>query len=163
MIKVLLLLTLVITTVSLAFLDLSVDPVEATPPDRPGTAQGPGTEENGENGGEDEEGPPLPFITPQPTPPPVQVTSVDIHWRGKGRYNDMTIPRGGTIELWSEIFPTDADADINWTVDNNAIAMITVNHEDNRYVYLEARSVGQTIVRVTAGDESAQVIVRVRG
>jgi len=160
MIKALLLLTLVITTVSLAFLDLSVDPAEVTP-GGPGTVQGPSTGEDEENGDEDEEGPSLPFIPPQPTPPPVQVTSIDIQWRGKGRYNDMTIPPGRTLELWSEIFPTDADADINWTVDNNAIALITVQ-EDHSRVYLEARSVGQTIVRVTAGEESAQVIIRVR-
>jgi len=159
MIKILLLLVLVITVISMAVLDLDADPAEPS-----GSGGGPAmvqptpgeSEENGNGGTE------TPPPTPQPTPTPIPVTSVTISWRGSGTANDMTLRVGDTLELWSEIFPTDASAEIIWERDDPQVANFTVNPEDHRRITLEARGVGQTLVRVIAGDQVAEVIVRVR-
>jgi len=163
MMKVLLVLVLAIAVVSMAVLDLSVDPPgETDPGGGPGMTQG---GQNGQEGGENGEDPqPTPQPTPEPTPTPVEVTSVIIRWGAqRGDANDMSLRVGDVVELWSEVWPSDADDRVRWTVDTPTAANITVNPDDVRRVTVEARTAGQnTIIRATAGDESAEVIVRVR-
>ncbi|MCL2587925.1 MAG: hypothetical protein FWD84_00780 [Oscillospiraceae bacterium] len=161
MIQVLLILILVITGVAIAVMDLDAEPTPGggDTPGGPGMIQTPGDgEENGyeENGGMSELPPP-----PTPTPQP-EVTSVSIAWSGQQPgADDFTLRVGNQLELWSEIFPTDSEAEVLWEIDTPTVANITIA-EDLRSVTLEARSAGQTILRVTAGDQSATVIVRVR-
>ena len=164
MMKVLLAAVLLIAVVSMVVLDLPAEPIGGGDPGGgPGMTQGGGQtggDENGENGNGAER---TPLPTPEPTPPPPVVTSVNIRWGAQqGDANDMTLRVGNEIELWSEIWPSDAEDLVRWVSDNHLVALITVDPDDHRRVTVEARSAGQTIIRATAGDESAEVIVRVR-
>jgi len=161
MIKALLLLALVITVIAVAVMDLDGEPAGATTEPGSGsgtTLNGGGTEENGD---EEENGPSLPPPPAPPSPSPIAVTSISINWAANVGFNDMTIGVGHQLELWAEIFPTDADAVINWTTEVPTVAGITINPEDHRRVTLEGRGPGETVIRVTAGGESATVLVRV--
>ena len=161
MIKVLLLLVLVITVISIAVLDPNADPSAGNGGAPPGMTQPTPTPNGDENGDDGYELPPTP--TPQPTPPPAEVTSISITWAAqRPGVNDFSLNVGNRLELWAEVFPTDAAADIEWVIDTPTVANITINPEDFRRVELVARGVGQTILRATAGGESAYVIVRVR-
>ena len=168
MIQAVLVLTLVITVIAMAVTDFDADPAEGGSGlgGGAGTEQGTGTDTNtGTDAGDGEENgdntPPPP--TPQPTPTPIEVTSINIRWSAqRGDANDMTIRVGQSIELWSEVFPTDADAEVLWDRGDHLIANITVNPEDHRRVTVEARSAGNTRVWAEAGNERAEVIVRVQ-
>ena len=162
MIKVFLLLVLVITVISMIVLDLEPDPVEGN---RPGV--GPGMTQNGSGSGNETNGPeatptPPPPTPPPPTPTPVAVTSLSITWAADLGFGEMTLSVGDRLELWCTIFPTDATADIRWTTERPQVANFTQNAEDHRRIDLEARSSGESIITVTAGDMSAEVLVRVR-
>jgi len=171
MIQILLLLILVISVVSMAVLDLSPDPDEGTTP--PDTTQGTG-EENGEGNGEDNGEPGeggdiadllpgvLPVI-PTPTPVAAEVTSVDIDWSARrGDINEMTLRIGEQVTLAAVVWPTDTEEVPHWTSSIPTVANPTVHADDLRRATIEARSVGDTIVSVTVGDRTAEVIVRVR-
>jgi len=162
MIKVLILFVLVVTVVSIAVMDLSADPAENGDDRNIMEGQGVGNGENGDNqNGDMDNGAALP--TPEPPPPQIEVTSIDISWRAKREgVNDLTLRVGDELEIWAEVFPTDADVTVNWERDDHLVANITINAEDHRRVTLEARGTGQTLIRATAGEESTEVIVRVR-
>jgi len=168
MIKVLLALVLVVTTISIAVMDLSTDPVVDTPD--VGLAQGAGTgdpENGGENGSGEHSGdvvvPPIVLPTQETPPAQVEATSIDIEWRAKrAGVNDMALRVGDELELWAEIWPSDADAIVTWETDAHTVANFTIHPEDHRRVTLEARGAGQTIIRAAVGEERAEVIVRVR-
>ena len=168
MIRLLLLAAVIITVVSVLALDLDSDPLEnAGLNNRPpsGTVQGQGNdgEEDGD-GEEGEEGEAPPFVpTPAPTPTPVEVTSVDINWQFKGNFNEMTIRVGDTIPIWAEIFPTDADVDVDWsTSDSNTVNYRYTDPNNFREIEITGRSVGDARITVSAGDLYAVLIVRVR-
>jgi len=162
MIQALLVLVLVITVISAAVLDLNADPVGTPTPGGPGMSQGQG---GGAGNGEENEDPtPTPIPTPTPTPTPVPVTSVNITWAYyRPGINEMTIHVGTQIDLWAEIFPTDAVANIEWLTENHLAVGITIDHEDPRRVTIEGRSAGQqSIIRASVGNMNAEVLVRVR-
>jgi len=165
MIRGLLLLAILITVISMVTLDLSGDPVDR-PPAGGGTineTNGP-EEPNGENGEENPDPTPPPEDQPPTPEPPAQaVTSVEIDWRFRANnVNEMTIHIGDILDVWVNVFPVDADVDVHWETANVTVAGITVNPENHREIQLEARGTGQTMVTVTAGGQSAELIVRVR-
>ena len=166
MIQVLLLVALIITAISMAVLDLSGEDIPGgAGPGGPGVSQGqdPGPGENGGENGENGSDPAPPIATPPPTPEPVQVTSVGITWRGKrpGVY-DFSLTLGERFELQGEIWPTDANVEIDWSTDDQTIVNFQVHPDDRNRITLETRGRGNTNIRATVGDQSQAVIVRVR-
>jgi len=161
-IRGLLLLAILITVISMITLDLSGDPAARPPADGGTTNVANGPEEpNGENG-DDPDDPtptPMPVETPEPAP---AVTSVAISWRFQvGNINEMTLRIGDTLDVWANVFPVDADVDIRWETANPTVANFTVNADNLREIELEARGAGNTIITVTAGGHTAELIVRV--
>jgi len=172
-IRSLLLLAILITVISMITLDLSGDPAEpssaaggttteANRPEESNNENG-GNGESGEPGENGEEGPGEP--TPIPTEPPAPqapVTSVAISWRfQQNNVNEMTLRIGDTLDVWANVFPVDADVDIHWETANPTVVNFTVNADNLREIELEARGAGQTIVTVTAGGHTDELIVRV--
>ena len=165
MIKMLLLLALVVTVISMLVIDFDSEPVSGTtlgtPP--PVTNQGEG-DEGGEMG---EDGTiissPVPTATPEPTPPAVEATSLGIRWQfwAEG-VRDMTIPVGTIIELWAQVFPTDATSEPIWSTSASTVANFRVLPEDTRRIELEARSAGEATISVTVDGQESEIIVRVR-
>ena len=168
MIKMLLLLALVVTVISMLVIDFDDEPTSGTTLGTPPPITNQGGNENENEGGE--VGPdgtiistPVPTATPAPTPTPIEATSLSIRWQfwAEG-IRDMTIPVGTVIEIWAQLFPTDATGEPIWNTSASTIANFTVNHEDRRRIELEARSVGDTTISVTVDGLEAEIIVRVR-
>ena len=166
MIKMLLLLALVVTVISMLVIDFDSEPtggtILATPP--PTVNQTNGEGEGGEVGPDGTIIPtPIPTATPAPTPTPIEATSLGIRWQfwAEGA-SDMTIPVGTVIELWAQMFPTDATGEPSWSTSASTVANFTVNHEDHRRIELEARSVGVATISVMVDGLESEIIVRVR-
>ena len=166
MIKVLLLLVLVVTVVSMAVIDFSIDPAEGSGPIIvPGqdTGEGDKNGENEEDNGTDTAA--LPGVLPgtEQAEPEIEVTNIDIEWRAKREgVNDMALRIGDELELWAALWPSDTDAEVFWETDDHLVANFTIHSDDHRRITLEARGTGKTLLRAIAGEESAEVIVRVR-
>ena len=166
MIKLLLLAALVITVISMIFfMDFDSDPADnGSTANQPDTTQGQSETQNEENG-DPTEAPPAPSPTPT-LPPSIEVTSVGITWQGRvGNTNDITIHVGNTLELRSEIFPTDADADVRWETSANTVVQITEFLNDAGQVdriLIEGRSAGRATITASTGEHTAELIVRVR-
>ena len=160
-IQILLALVLVITTISIIVIGGGDDDA----------LLGAGTtlaqeEENGDEAGEVGEDTELetPTPTPEPTPEPNPVTGLEITWQfQQGNINEMTLSAGDSLEVWAEVFPTDADAEISWGTEDPTVANIRVEVDDHRRIELIAIGGGITTVTVTAGGHTAELIVRVTG
>jgi len=158
MIKMLLLAALVITLISVLFLNLDdADDLSGHASAPPSGQQTPP--------GDSIELPPTPTPTPPPappTPPPIEVTSVQIAWQSwSPGVNDFTIGNGQTLGMWVNVFPVEADAPISWSITDNTIALITQDPDDHARITLEARGRGNTTLQVTVGDMTDTVTVRV--
>ena len=123
-------------------------------------------EEENENNGDTEgqgdyETPPPP--PPEPTPTPNAVTGLEIRWQfQQGNINEMTLSTGDSLEVWADVFPTDADTTgIDWSTDSPAIANIRVEADDFSRIELMAVGSGIATITVTAGGQTAELIVRV--
>ena len=157
MIKVLLLVALVVTLLSVLLLNLDdADDLSGHAANTPPEQQTPGDQI---------ELPPIPIPTPTPLPPPppaIEVTSVQIAWQSWAPgVNDFTIGVGQTLEMWVNVFPVEADAPISWSIESNTIALITQDPDDHARITLEARGRGPTTLQVTVGDMTDTVTVRV--
>jgi len=172
MITLILLAALVITLISvIAIPDLSDDPTPgtSTTPNDPGTEEVQGLpgeigDGDGEDGG-DPAMPQTPIPPPVPTPEPVVVTSLDINWQFRvGNTLDVSIAIGDTLDIWSEVFPRDAEVEVRWNSSDNTIVLIHVDADSAgfRDARIEGRSVGHATVTATAEGHSVDLIVRVR-
>ena len=158
-IRLLLLLAVVITVISVVVLDLSDDP-DALADSQTETSE---TQENGGEEGGEFTLPPLLPPEPEPEPPSVEATSIDISWAFRtGNINEMTIGIGDELDVWSEVFPTDADIDVEWSTSDPTVVNYTVSTEDFQRIAIVGRSRGDATITATAGGLSTELIVRVR-
>ena len=161
MIKMLLLLALVVTVLSMIFINFDDEGTGGTTISG-GSSVTQGSGENGEVNGYPEPTS-MPTPTPAPTPTPVEATSLGIRWPfwTEGAANDITIGVGTTMELWAQVFPTDTTATPRWTTSAGTIVNHTDDPNDLRNTTIEGRSVGNATITVTVGDLEASIIIRV--
>ncbi|MCL2843699.1 MAG: hypothetical protein FWE28_09665 [Oscillospiraceae bacterium] len=162
MIQILLALVLVITVISIIAIGGGDDSERLGATDTPQTQE----EENGDEIGGEENGTEVatPVPTPEPIPPPSAVTGLEIQWQfQQGNINEMTLGTGDSLEVWAAVFPTDAyTPDIDWSTSDPTVANIRVEADDFRRIELMATGSGTATVTVTAGGQTAELLVRVR-
>ena len=156
MIKVLLLLALIITVVSVLLMNLD-------DADELGSATNPPEAEQGDPAYPPE----LPIFTPPvpvPSPTPeIEVTSVQISWQfWAPGVTEFTIGVGQRLDLWVNVFPIEADEAISWSIEANTVAVITQNADDHAQISLEGRGRGVTTLQVSVGGMTDEVTVRVQ-
>ena len=158
MIKILLLVALVITVISVLVMNLDdadnlADETPSSPPDTIQIAPGG----------------PLANLPPVPSPetiqtqaPTIEATSVQIAWQfWSPGTNEFSLRAGQSLELWANIFPIEAEDAIHWTIENNTVALITQDADNHARITLEARGRGVTTLQVTVGNLTDEVTVRV--